>query len=77
MNTSITDTIVHTRELLSEAQFNQLSTQIYQQQGIVSFSRSPHTPRFLMVVYDTARIQALQILNTITAMGHRASLLGL
>ncbi len=77
MNASITDTIVHTNELLSDVQFDQLSQQIYQQPGVVSFRRSPHTPRFLMVVYDTARIQALQILNTITAMGHRASLLGL
>jgi hypothetical protein len=74
---NITDTIIHTRELLSEHEFRMLSDDIYTDNGIVSFGRNPHTPRFLMVVYNAARTRSSEILKTVRQHGFQASLVGI
>ena len=77
MNAKITDVIIHTKDQLSEQQFAEVSDRVYKTDGIVSLSRNPHTPRFLMVVYNAGRTRASNILNTVTGLGHRASLVGI
>lgn len=77
MNTHIADVIIHTRNTLSERQFAHLVSQVYREDGVVSVSRNPHTPRFLMVVYNAARIRAKRILDAVIAEGHPASLVGI
>ena len=77
MNKSITDVIIHTRQHISDAQFAELSEQVYAQEGVVSLSRNIHTPRFLMVVYNAAKIKAGHILNIVTREGYSASLIGI
>jgi hypothetical protein len=74
---NITDTMIHTRELLSEREFNTLSEQIYRDGGIVSLSRNPHTPHFLMVVYNAARTRSTAILEIVRQHGFHASLVGI
>lgn len=74
---NITDTMIHTRELLSDREFNTLSEQIYRDGGIVSLSRNPHTPRFLMVVYNAARTRSTAILEIVRQHGFHASLVGI
>jgi hypothetical protein len=74
---NITDTIIHTRELLSDREFNTLSQEIYRDEGIVSLSRNPHTPRFLMVVYNAARTRSTTILEVVRQHGFHASLVGI
>ena len=77
MNSNITDVIVHTKELLSEAQFAEVSDQVYKTDGVVSLNRNVHTPRFLMVVYNAERTRANSILRTVNGLGYEASLVGM
>jgi len=74
---NITDTMIHTRELLSDREFSTLSREIYRDTGIVSLSRNPHTPRFLMVVYNAARTRSTAILEVVRQQGFHASLVGI
>ena len=74
---NITDTMIHTRELLSDSEFSSLSQQIYRDGGIVSLSRNPHTPRFLMVVYNAARTRSTAILEVVRQNGFHATLVGI
>ena len=74
---NITDTMIHTRELLSDREFEALSDDVYRDQGIVSLSRNPHTPRFLMVVYNAARTRSTAILDIVRQRGYQASLIGI
>ena len=73
----ITDTMIHTRELLSDREFQALSDEVYRDEGIVSLSRNPHTPRFLMVVYNAARTHSTTILDIVRQHGYQASLVGI
>jgi hypothetical protein len=74
---NITDTMIHTREVLSEREFQFLSGRVHRGEGIVSLSRNPHTPRFLIVVYNAARTRSTIILNTVRQLGYQASLIGI
>ena len=74
---NITDTMIHTREVLSEREFEVLSEGVYRDEGVVSLSRNPHTPRFLMVVYNAARTHSTAILDTVKQHGYQASLIGI
>lgn len=74
---NITDTMIHTRELLSDREFKALSDRVHRDEGIVSMSRNPHTPRFLIVVYNAARTRSMTILETVRQQGYQASLLGI
>ena len=77
MNDHITDVIIHTRGTLTRHQFDQVSTRVYMNEGIVSFSRNTKTPRCLMVVYNAGKTQAASILNTVKSLGVNASLVGI
>ena len=77
MNAKITDVIIHTKDQLSDQQLAEVADQIYKTEGIVSFSRNVHTPRFLMVVYNAGRTRANNILTTVKALGYDASLVGI
>ena len=74
---NITDTMIHTRELLSDREFEALSEEVYRDNGIVSLSRNPHTPRFLMVVYNAAHTRSTAILDIVKQHGYQASLVGI
>ena len=74
---SITDTIIHISETLSDIDFRDLSDKVYANTGIVSFSRNPHTPRFLMVVYNAARTRSGAILDIVRSQGFKANLVGI
>lgn len=74
---NITDTMIHTRELLSDREFKVLSDRVHRDEGIVSMSRNPHTPRFLIVVYNAARTRSMTILEMVRQQGYQASLLGI
>ena len=73
----ITDTMIYTRELLSDREFEALSDKVYRDQGVVSLSRNPHTPRFLMVVYNAARTRSTAILDIVKQNGYQSSLVGI
>ena len=74
---NITDTMIHTRELLSDREFEALSEKVYRDEGIVSLSRNPHSPRFLMVVYNAACTRSTAILDIVKQHGYQASLVGI
>ena len=74
---NITDTMIHTRKVLSDREFEALSDEVYRDEGIVSLSRNPHTPRFLMVVYNAARTRSTEILNIVKQHGYQASIIGI
>ena len=73
----IADTMIHTHNLLSDREFKALSDEVYCEEGIVSVSRNPHTPRFLMVVYNAACTHASIILAIVRQHGYQASLVGI
>ena len=73
----ITDAMIHTGEVLSESEFKNLSDRVHRGEGIVSLSRNPHTPRFLIVVYNAARTSSIAILNRVRQQGYQASLIGI
>ena len=77
MNKHITDVIIHTKGTLTGHQFDQVSTHVYMNEGIVSFSRNTKTPQCLMVVYNAGKTQAVSILNTVKSLGVNASLVGI
>lgn len=73
----ITDAMIHTGEVLSESEFKVLSDRVHRGEGIVSLSRNPHTPRFLIVVYNATRTSSIAILNAVRQQGYQASLIGI
>jgi hypothetical protein len=73
----ITDAMIHTGGVLSESEFKVLSDRVHRGEGIVSLSRNPHTPRFLIVVYNAARTSSIAILNRVRQQGYQASLIGI
>jgi hypothetical protein len=73
----ISDVIIYTSDQLSDRQFADLSKQVYHQNGVVSMNRNLHAPRFLMVVYNAASVQARSILETVRAAGYHATLVGM
>ena len=77
MNKQITDVIIHTRDSLTNHQFDEVSRNVYMNEGIVSFSRNSKTPQCLMVVYNAGITRASNILSTVKNMGVNASLVGI
>lgn len=77
MNKQITDVIIHTSETLSGYQFDEVSKNVYLNEGIVSFSRNAKTPQCLMVVYNAGKTKASSILATVRKLGINASLVGI
>jgi len=77
MSKTITDVIIHTRESLTGYQFEEVSKNVYLNEGIVSFNRNTKTPRCLMVVYNAGKTKASNILGTVRNMGINASLVGI
>ena len=77
MNSKITDIIIHTKEHLNDQQFAEVADQVYKTEGIVSLSRSVHTAKFLMVVYNASCTRANSILKTVNGLGYDASLVGI
>ncbi len=77
MSKTITDVIIHTRDSLSGYQFDQVSKNVYLNEGIISFSRNAQTPQCLMVVYNAGKTKASSILDTIRNLGINASLVGI
>lgn len=77
MNNAVTDVIVRVNTPLDDHQFNRLSGMVYRQPGIISFSRNPHTPRALMVVYNAAVTRSRHVLDHIKSFGLEATLVGM
>ena len=77
MDKHITDVIIHTKDVLTSYQFDEVSRNVYLNEGIVSFSRNARTPQCLMVIYNAGKTQAGNILNTVKNMGVKASLVGI
>lgn len=77
MNKTITDVIIHTSDSLTGYQFDELSKNVYMNEGIVSFSRNAKTPQCLMVVYNSGKTKASSILDTVRNLGIKASLVGI
>ena len=75
-NTTI-DVMIYTTNTLSTNQFEQLSKSVYDKEGVISLSRNIKTPQCLMLIYNASKIKARNILNTITNMGVKASLVGI
>ena len=76
MNETIADIFIHTNDTLDDNQYAMLSEAVYQQPGIVSLSRNVHTPRFLVVVYNTAVTRSREILDYVRTQGFEATLVG-
>ena len=77
MDKHITDVIIHTKDVLTNHQFDEVSRNVYMNEGIVSFSRNARTPQCLMVIYNAGKTKAGNILNTVKNMGVKASLVGI
>jgi hypothetical protein len=77
MNKNITDVIIHTKESLSTHQFDEVSKNVYMQRGVISLSRNANTPQCLMLIYNSGKTQARNILNVVTNTGVKASLVGI
>ena len=77
MNKAITDVIIHTQGSLSDQQFNEVCKTVYRNKGIISCNRNAGTPHCLMVVYNAGITRARNILDSVTNMGVKASLVGI
>ena len=77
MNNTITDVMIYSKSKLTDQQFNELSNRVYQDEAVISFSRNKKTPQCLMVVYNSAKTQAFNILRSVTDFGIKASLVGI
>ena len=77
MSNKITDVIIHTRESLSGYQFDEVSRNVYLNDGVVSFQRNEKTPHCLMLVYNAGKTRASSILHTVRSLGVNASLVGI
>jgi hypothetical protein len=77
MNHTTTDVIIHTRNPLSEPQFEEVANQVTRIEGVLSFYRSRTRPNFIMVVYNAGQTRAIAILNKLTRLGFNASLVGI
>lgn len=77
MNKNITDVIIHTKESLTTYQFDEVSKNVYLQQGVISLSRNDDTPQCLMLIYNSGKTQARKILNIVIDAGVKASLVGI
>lgn len=77
MNHTATDVIIHTRNPLSQAQFEEVANQVKRIKGVIKFDQNQTRPRFIMVVYNAGQTRALAILNKMTRLGFNASLVGI
>jgi hypothetical protein len=77
MNKNITDVIIHTKDTLTGYQFDEVSRNVYMNEGIVSFNRNAKTPQCFMVVYNAGKTKASSILDTVRNLGINASLVGI
>ena len=77
MNDKPTDVLIHTRNPLSEQQFDAVAEQVKAIDGVLQFRRSSGQPNLIMVVYHAGRTRALSILNKLTRLGFEASLVGI
>lgn len=73
----ITDVIIHTDNELNDQQLKKLSEKVRHHEGVISLRRNRRTPKFLMLVYDAAKIRSKNILNTVTSQGYNATLVGI
>jgi hypothetical protein len=77
MNHTATDVIIHTRNPISQAQFEAIAAEVKQIEGVINFDQSPTRPKFITVVYNAGQTRALTILNKLTRLGFDASLVGI
>ena len=74
---NITDVIIHTKNILTTHQFDELSQNVYMNEGVISLSRNAKTPQCLMLVYNSAKTHAKEILDIVNNAGVNASLVGI
>ncbi len=77
MSHTVTDVIIHTRNPLSQSQFEVVASQVKHIEGLISFDRSRARPNFILVAYNAGQTRALAILNKVTRLGFNASLVGI
>ena len=77
MSQTATDVIIHTRNPLSQDQFEEVADQVKRIEGVITFDRSQARPNLIMVVYNAGQTRALAILNKMTRLGFNASLVGI
>ena len=77
MNTNTTDVVIHTANILNDAQFSEVASQIKTIEGVMRFDRSEYKPKFIMVAYNAGQTKALNILNKFNRLGFNASLIGM
>ena len=77
MNHTATDVIIHTRNPLSQMQFEEVANQVKCIKGVIKFDQNQTRPHFIMVVYNAGQTRALAILNKMTRLGFNASLVGI
>jgi CelD/BcsL family acetyltransferase involved in cellulose biosynthesis len=72
-----TDAMIATRGILSDAQFNQVASQVRNIKGVKQITRSQRIPRVIWVSYHTGKTRALAILKQLAQSGFNASLVGM
>ncbi len=75
MSEAISDFMVHFDETLNPQQRRQLEDSVRRDDGVISASVPSHTPHLMMVVYDSERTHARDILSHVRHAGLRASML--
>ncbi len=77
MDIHLADVVVHIDQTLERERRAQIEEQLRAVDGVVSVHNPDNRPHLTLVQYDPAKTSSAVILDTVTAQGVRAELVGL
>lgn len=76
MDIDIADVMVHIDETLDHRHLEGLSGMMHEVEGVVSVGLHDNKPHLMIVGYNPQMIQSRQVLDSVTAQGLHAELIG-
>lgn len=77
MNSITNDVVVHLNEDVDDATLDELEQSIRERQGVISVGHQPGQKHLLLVMYNAAAMQAIDILGPFRKRGLHAQLVGM
>ncbi|WP_018868757.1 MULTISPECIES: hypothetical protein [unclassified Thioalkalivibrio] len=77
MNQHMADATIHIDEAIDRVVRERIQDELRSLDGVMAASSHDNRPHLLVVEYDPARVNSRQLLDTVTANGLNAELIGL
>lgn len=77
MNSNMADVTIHIDENVDHDARESIQDRLREMNGVIAASSHDERPHLLVVEYDPERVKSRQLLDTVTASGVHAQLIGL